>query len=185
MQMSHQINRCLVRRMILMATVMSATFVILRDIAAYKNGGQPWFAVVDSFCGMFFHANRNTLIAEIPVRGDRMTMRISHPWRGKYQLRLRVPNNVDVNEKIGLKCTFQDQMGNSLFEQAFSHEVHAAWYPMPRGDGKYRAFWMYSVPQNVPLDEVVTVEIRLVGDVDAFLKYHPESELLLVKERDK
>ena len=183
--MSHQVNYSFVWRMILIVTAFVAVLVIFRDIAVYRNGGRPWLAIVDSFCGIFCTAKRNTLIAAIPVREKHMSLRVSHPWRGKYQFWLRVPDDGDVSEKLGLKCLFRDQSGNLLFEQEFSPETYASWYPMLQRDGKYRAFWMYSVPQDVPLDIVVAVEICLSGEVDAFLRNHPESELLLVKERDK
>ena len=44
---------------------------------------------------------------------------------------------------------------------------------------------MYTVPNDVPLDMSLDVEIEILGEFDRFVKTSPKSFLLLIKERDK
>ena len=186
--MQHKVTYSVVRLLLLMAFLGSGAFVVLHDVVVYIDGGRPWFAVTDDLCSVFLYANRNNVVAETPVAGSTVVLDVSHQWRGKYQLKLWIPENGDVttsDKKLGVRCLFYNKNGVLIFSQEFHPSTHSSWHKIPNRTGSFLSFWMYIVPEDVPLDDEIRVVVHMLGDFDRFRLQHPISKLFLIKERDK
>lgn len=165
--------------------------LIVHDVQTFRTGGRPWSGIIDGICGIFITPARNCIVAQNKIEGRRVTMNVSHRWRGNYQFRIWVPDDEDGNpprnDRIGATFRFFDGTGKTVFEQKFEASKYSEWcnrsYGIPYGYTK--SFWMYTAPGNVPLDKVLDVEIVFSGQIDAFLKSHSNPFIVLVKERDK
>ena len=164
---------------------------VFRDIFVYVNGGRPCFATIDCLCGIFFHANRSNLIAKMPIVGDQVRLTVSHVWRGKYQFRVWVPETIEgfvsPIEMIGMDCSFFDKEGNEVYINKTPPSVNLLWSKMSYdgSQGSDLAFRMYLAPDDVPLDDELTVNVKFCGQFNKFYAAHTNACLVLVKERDK
>lgn len=179
-------NWCFTALFFIVATSIVAVGVVMsHEMAVYKEGKRPWFALTDRLCGIFLHAKRDNLVVQIPVTGRDVRRMISHRWRGNYQFSLWISDMAEVTEKIGMRSIFRDKNGKCIFEQVYSPDIYTSWRTTMSRPGRSCAFWMYDVPTNVPLDNEVIVEISLLGEVENFLAKHPSAKIVLLKERDK
>ena len=164
---------------------------VFRDICIYIDGGRPWSSTVDGVCDIFFHPKRNNIVAKVPLSGDSLHLVVSHRWRGKYQFRLwipdEIPDNVAVTEQIGLDSTFFDRDGNKVYVNHTPPTPHAWWLKVNRNLplGSEMDFRMYLAPDDVPLDDELSVNVKFYGQFNKFYAAHTNACLVLVKERDK
>lgn len=165
--------------------------LIVRDVCVYVNGGRPCSAIVDGLCDVFFHPKRNNTVVRVPIYGSNLQFVVSHKWRGNYQFRLwvpdEIPDNSTVTEQIGLDCFFLDRNGNRVYLNHTPPTSHAWWLKVDRDLplGSEMDFRMYLAPENVPLDEELIVKAKFYGQFDKFYGAHTNAYLVLVKERDK
>ncbi len=173
------------------AMLLLATAAVVKDICIYIDGGRPWSATIDGICGIFFHAKRNNLLARVPVCGNQTRMTVSHKWRGSYQFRLWIPDAIEgfisAAETIGMDCVFYDKNGVIVYANRTPPSINSLWSMVARdgSKGSDLAFRMYSAPDDVPLDEELTVKVRFRGQFEKFFVAHSNACLVLVKERDK
>lgn len=171
--------------------LLLAVAVSVEDICVYIDGGRPRSATIDSLCGIFFHARRNNLVAKIPIRGVQTRMTVSHKWRGNYQFRLWVPDSIEgfisADETIGMDCVFCDKNGAAVYTNRTPASVNSLWSLEARdgSKGSDLAFRMYRVPDDVPMEEELTVKIKFNGQFEKFFAVHSNACIVLVKERDK
>lgn len=164
---------------------------VVRDIRVYINGGRPQSATVDGLCDIFFRPKRNNLIARVPLIGDRLQLTVSHKWRGNYQFKLLIPggmaDNVTATEQIGLVASFFDREGNLIYVNRTPPSPYSSWNRavgnLPLGYAM--SFRMYLAPDDVPLDDELTVKVEFCGQFDNFYAAHSNACLVLIKERDK
>ena len=165
--------------------------LIIRDVSIYINGGRPRSAIVDGLCDLFFHPKRNNTVVRVPINGNCLQFVVSHKWRGNYQFRLWIPDEIpdgaSVTEQIGLDCTFLDGEGNKVYVNHTPPTPYASWLRVNRDLplGSEMDFRMYRAPENVPLDDELTVKAIFSGQFDKFYAAHTNAYLVLVKERDK
>ena len=173
------------------AMLLLATVVVIKDVCLYINGGRPWSATVDSICSIFFHAKRNNLLARVPIEGDQVQMTVSHMWRGNYQFRLWIPDAIEgfiaATETIGMDCAFYDKNETVVYINRTPPSVNSFWSMVDRdgSKGSDLAFRMYRAPDDVPLNEELTVKVKFYGQLEKFFTAHSNVYLVLIKERDK
>ena len=171
--------------------IVTLAVIIMYDINVYKNGGRPYYSIVDGICGIFFTPKRNCVVKKCPLQDRCIKMIVSHQWRGNYQFRLWVPETKDgkspIIERLGLVWKFSDEMGNEVFNQESPPSKYSPWDTQLVGVpcGYAKSFVMYTAPYDVPIDKELCAEIQVIGDVEKFLELYPNSHLLLIKERDK
>lgn len=165
--------------------------LIIRDVCIYINGGRPRSAIVDGLCDVFFHPKRSNTVVRVPINGRCLQFVVFHKWRGNYQFRLWIPDEIpdgaSVTEQIGLDCTFLDGEGNKVYVNHTPPTPYASWLKVNRDLplGSEMDFRMYRAPENVPLDDELTVKAIFCGQFDKFYAAHTNAYLVLVKERDK
>ena len=157
--------------------VLFADIFIYRDICTYINGGRPWSETVDGICGIFLHPKRNNTIVRVPISGECLHFTVSHKWRGNYQFRIwvpdEIPDNVSVSERIGLDCTFLDGEGREVYINHNPPTPYASWLKVNRElpVGSEMNFRMYLAPDNVPLDDELTVKAVFFGQFVCIFQY--------------
>lgn len=180
-----------IKCVLLSVGAMAVSLFIANDIRLYLDGGRPRLAVVDDLCGIILHPKRNWVVAKVPVREEGAEFTVSHRWRGNYQFRLWVPEEMNeeeaVRDRLGIHCRFFDGNGSEVFAYGAWLSAHSSWtqrrWEMPYG--KELSFRMYRAPDDVPLDENLKLTVKFGGDIQKFILAHPNSLLLVVKERDK
>lgn len=175
----------------LLVVGIAVGLLLAGDIRTFMSGGRPLLTPVDMFCGIFLHPHRDRLILRSAVTNDCLSLSVSHKWRGLYQPRLLVTDLVEKpaspTDAIGIECSFLSRDGNVTYSYASPPSVYVSWEQCGEemSYGSELSFRMYRVPQNVPLDEEMTMRVRFVGGFDKFLSAHPNAYFIIEKERDK
>lgn len=166
--------------------------VFVCDLMTYKSGGRPWLETNDDLFGIFMVCrNVDSIVATHPICGTSLEFTMTHKWRGKYQPVLRMSDVykdfTELKEGLGMTCTFMREDGTSVYEYSDRIKYHRWWMKSrdERHPGSDMCFTMYSVPNDVPLDEKVKVVIQLLGDVNTVLSKHPQAYITIEKRPDK
>lgn len=109
----------------------------------------------------------------------------SHKYHGGYFLELKAHGDADITEKIksglSFSCTYHGRDGMTIRQKATAELVL-------HSNGRGILFGIidaYDVPRNLPIDGIVSVAVRVNGDVKSFLAKYPSCKLSVEKYSDK
>lgn len=110
------------------------------------------------------------------------SFKISHKYVGNHGISIIVPssNGPDFKNKEPLKVTTRFFRGKKIALE--SNQSGSQFW----GNDEYGFdFSHYTVPRDLPVSELLTVEVTIHGDIDAFLKQNKDARVAVKKMSDK
>ncbi len=170
--------------------ILVAMFLILltHDVIAYKQHRRPAIPFYEwLFTILIPHGDSRTTLLDVPL-SDYYATNISHYWRGNYGITVWVPNRIwDISEENCI-CLDNDIQISGSFKRAnmqivdFISQTNQAkkgeWHP--KGGGA-TIHYEYNVPSDLPLDETLTIEIKLSGNLKRFRSRFPDARIRVEK----
>ena len=128
----------------------------------------------------------SSILLDVPL--SNCTTNISHCWRGDYGVTVWVPNRMwDISEEDHI-CLGKDIQIYGSFKRANMQSVgfisqtnqykKSEWNL--KGGGS-TIHYEYNVPSDLPLDEILTVEIKTSGNLQRFLSRFPNARIRIEK----
>jgi len=169
--------------------VLVGTFVALlvHDIAAYKHNRRPIVPFYECvFTLLTPHGDSRTMLLDAPL--SNCTTNISHHWRGNYGVTVWVPDRIgDLSDEDHTRFGNDIQLSGS-FKMANTHLIDfmsetnqskkGEWSPQYGGSTIH---YEYNVPSDLPLDEILTLEIKTSGNLQRFLSRFPNARIRIEK----
>ena len=165
-------------------------FIFAHDLKAHLNNQRPWIPFYEWCFGLAIPAEgRSSVFATMPFDSEKSNIKVIHVRRGKHCVGIWIPDKMDdftpVGPDIKLNCKFLNKQGRKVFEIPSDHFAkNWTWCRGERG-GSGEVYCIYSVPKDVPLDEELTLQINVSGDVDSFLRTYPNAFFTVEKYSDK
>lgn len=175
---------------VLLSSVGIFTFIFVHDLNAHLANRRPWIPFYEWCFSLAVPVERSGVFSECPFSGSNATMKVTHVQRGKHTISVWVPVRMEdftpVKVNIKLKGQFRNGDGNPIFNFC-SDDATARLWTWCRGDrgGSHEIYCKYCVPRDVPLDEELTLEINVVGDVTDFVQAYPGAMFSVEKYSDK
>ena len=167
----------------LLTAVTLFVVLLFHDIIAYERGKRPIIPFYEWAFSLFLpHDGLDTVLIDVPL--SNCTTNISHYWRGNYGVTVWVPDKIwdlsdedrrCLNNDIQLSGSFKRTNMQSVdFISNTNQSKKGEW--SPKGGGS-TIHYEYNVPANLPLDEVLTVEIKVSGDKLNLLSRFPDARI--------
>ena len=170
-------------------SILVAMFIILlaHDVVAYRQHRRPVVPFYEwLFTLLIPHVDSRTILLDAPL--SNCTTNILHYWREDYGVTVWVPNRMwDISEEDHI-CLGKDIQINGSFKRANMQSVDfisqtnqskkGEWSPQGGGSTIH---YEYNVPSDLPLDEILTVEIKTSGNLQRFLSRFPNARIRIGK----
>jgi len=168
--------------------VVMFLIILTHDVIAYKQHRRPAVPFYEwLFTLLIPHGDSRTTLLDVPL-SDYYTADISHYWSGNYGVTVWIPNRIwDISEEDCI-CLDKDIQISGLFKRAnmqivdFISQTNQAkkgeW--RPKGGGS-TIHYEYNVPSDLPLDETLTIEIKLSGNLKRFRSRFPDARIKVEK----
>ncbi len=165
--------------------------IFLHDLHAHFNNRRPWVPFYEWCFGLLIPVEgRSSIFAVVPFDSEGVTVKVVHVRRGNHSIGIWIPIKMDdftpVGPDVRLNCNFLDRYGKVIF-QVHSDSTFKKLWTWCRGDrgGSSEVYCKYSVPEDVPLDEELVLQINVSGEVRSFLRAYPNAIFTVEKYSDK
>lgn len=170
--------------------VLVAMFLILltHDVIAYKQHRRPVVPFYEwLFTLLIPNGDSRTMLMDVPL-SDYCTTNISHYWRGNYGVTVWVSNRIwDISEEDSTSLDKDVQISGS-FKRANMQIVDFISQTNQAKRGEWSAkgggatlHYEYNVPSDLPLDEILTIEINVSGNLKRFRSRFPDARIRVEK----
>ena len=170
--------------------------VFVHDLNIHSNNGRPWSPWNELVLDTWASGDKEDLFASIPLENNHLSFAMKHTRRGRHLIELWIPevkkDGEEVKSALKMKCVFYDKNRKKVGFCETQDWHGGVWQDKtcflgPKGlrGGSTTCIGVYSVPKNAPPDLELTAVVDLTGDVAAFLKEYPGTQLVIEKDFDK
>ena len=161
--------------------------LLTHDVVVYRQDKRPVVPFYEWIFTIFIpHGGPPSVLLDVPL--SNCTTNISHYWRGDYGVTVWVPNRMwDISEEdyicldrgIQISGSFKRANTQSVdFISQTNQSKKGEW--SPKGGGS-TIHYEYNVPKDLPLDEVLTVDVHVSGNLQTFMTRFPDARLRVEK----
>ena len=167
--------------------------VFVHDLNIHNDKGRPWSPWHEAVVDLFADADKQDLFASVPLTNRHLEFEVSHTRRGRHVFQIWVSAKKEepapLKIPIRMKCSFHDE-GGRIVGSCETQDWHGGvWSDNTRRlgqkglrGGSTTCVGVYNVPKDVPLDLKLKAIVDITGDLDAFLREHPDARLIIEKE---
>lgn len=166
-------------------------FIFIHDIHSHFAGKRPWIPFYEFVFGLAIPVDRDAgMLAHESFSTGTGKLKVEHVRRGNYAVRIWIPETMQdfspIGARIGLCCRFSDKNGNAVLQMKTKDGSGGLWTRCrgARG-GSHETYCKYRAPDDVPLDEELTLEVIPTGETEKFAKTYPFARITVEKCSDK
>ena len=169
-------------------TVVGLFVVLLtHDVVVYRQNKRPLVPFYEWIFTLFIpHGGPPSMLLDAPL--SNCTTNISHYWRGDYGITVWIPHATQVLSKEDYKCLDADVRLYGSIKKAGTRMVEFNSTPtLPRKRewsmdfGGSTIHYEYNVPKDLPLDEMLTIDVHVEGNLQKFMTRFPDARLRVEK----
>lgn len=175
---------------VLMFLVGIFVYILIHDIHAHVNNRRLWIPFYERCFRLTVPVGGSSVFSECQFARSNMTLKVSHEMRGKHAISVWIPEKMKdfspVKAAIRFKGKFCNQDGKPIFDFCSDDKFTKLWtWCRGKRGGSHEIYYKYSVPDDVPVDEELILEISPIGNVDDFLQMYPAAKIAVEKYSDK
>ena len=171
---------------LLMAVILFFA-LLCHDIVVYRNNKRPFVPFYEWIFTLFIpHGGSSSMLLDTSL--SNCTTNISHYWRGDYGVTVWIPDKMrDVSEKDYM-CLDQDVYICGTFEcrgyvvvsfNSVTNRLKTSMWSSKSGGSTIH--YEYNVPKDLPLDETLTIDVHVEGNLQKFMARFPDARLRVEK----